>query len=126
MPDELKDISDRIAALEIRDTQLEAQLRLHDKRISDIEKMQTGIIDIRLMIERLSMGNDQLQKSVESLVARLEKLDAKVGQRMDSLEKRFDAHEKAPAEKWDKASWLIITLIIGGIVGWIINTVIPK
>lgn len=118
MPDE-KDIAERIAAID-------AQLRLHDKRISDIEKTQTGIIDIRLMIERLSMGNDQLQKSIESMAARIEKLDAKVGQRMDSLEKRLDAHEKAPAEKWEKAVWLVLTLIIGGIVGWIINTVIPK
>lgn len=115
------DVAKIISELERKCAFLDERSKSHEERLQALEKTQAGILDIRLMIERLSMGSEQLQKSFEALNARLDRLDEKVGTRMTSIEKRLDNHEKAPGEKWEKASWLVITLIIGGVVGYLIN-----
>lgn len=126
-PDEVAKL---IADLERRSAQQEERLKSHEERLRDIEKTQAGILDIRLMLERLSvgnaMGNEQVQKSIEGINTRLDKMDARHEERMASIEKRLDAQEKAPGQKWEKASWLIVTLIIGAVVGWVLNLWIPK
>ena len=120
-----EDISKAISNLEQSFALLEQRSKSHDERLLTLEKTQAGILDIRLMIERLSMGNEQNQKSFDALNARLDRMDDKIGARMANIEKRLDAHEKAPGEKWEKASWQITILIIGGVVGYLINLIIP-
>ena len=120
-----EDVAKAISTLEQKCALLDERSKSHEERLQALEKTQAGILDIRLMIERLSMGNEQNQKSFDALNARLDRMDDKIGARMANIEKRLDAHEKAPGEKWEKASWQITILIIGGVVGYLINLIIP-
>ena len=120
-----EDVTKAISNLEQSFALLEQRSKSHDERLLTLEKTQAGILDIRLMIERLSMGNEQNQKSFDALNARLDRMDDKIGARMANIEKRLDAHEKAPGEKWESSKWLVFTAILGAIVGYLIKLFVP-
>lgn len=117
----LDEIRDKVLALELRAEKEEERHRGLDARLEALERTQAGILDLRLLIERLTMGNESSQKSFADLNARLDKLDAKLEERMTSLEKRIDTHEKEPGKKWEKLSWLVLSLVVGGAIGYFIN-----
>lgn len=115
----VEEIRDRVIALEKRAEREEERHVFMESRLKILEKTQDGVQDIRLMIERLTMGTEQTKQSFSDLNARLDKLDKRLADRISDLDKRLDAHEKQPGEKWEKAKWAVFTLVLGAAFGYI-------
>lgn len=115
----VEEIRDRVIALEKRAEREEERYVFMESRLKVLEKTQDGVQDIRLMIERLTMGTDQTKQSFSDLNARLDKLDKRLADRISDLDKRLDTHEKQPGEKWEKAKWAVFTLVLGAAFGYI-------
>jgi len=65
----IEEIRDRVIALEKRAEREEERHRFLEDRLIILEKTQTGVQDIRLMIERLAMGSDNTKQSFSDLTA---------------------------------------------------------
>ena len=93
-----EDVAKAISTLEQKCALLDERSKSHEERLQALEKTQGGILDIRLMIERLSMGNEQNQKSFDALNARLDRMDDKIGARMETLRSAWMLMEKPPVK----------------------------
>lgn len=96
------------------------------------EFVRTDVFDARLarVDDENSRQNhrlDTLEKNGESLndlVVSVRELALSVKQMQEELKRqgqRLEAIEKEPADKWKKFTWLIVTAIAGGVVGWILS-----
>jgi len=119
----VEEIRDRVIALEQRTERLDERQAYIQDRLVILEKTQAGVQDIRLMIERLTTGSDNTKQSFSDLNIRLDKLDQKLAKKIEDIDNRLDAHVSEPAQKWDKAKWALGTLILGGVVGYLINVI---
>lgn len=121
----IEEIRDRVIALEMRAEREEERHVFLEKRLQILEQTQGGVQDIRLMIERLTMGSDNTKQSFSDLNARLDKLDAKLAKRIEEIDTKLEGHvtqqDKAPAEKWEKAKWVIVAAVITGVIGYFIG-----
>lgn len=121
----VEEIRDRVLALEQRTERLDERQAYIQDRLVILEKTQAGVQDIRLMIERLTMGSDNTKQSFSDLNARLDKLDAKLAKRIEEIDNKLEVHvtqqDKAPAEKWEKAKWVIVAAVITGVIGYFIG-----
>ncbi len=124
----IEEIRDRVIALEKRAEREEERHRFLEDRLIILEKTQAGIQDIRLMIERLTMGSDNTKQSFSDLNARLDKLDAKLAKRIEEIDNKLEGHitqqDKAPGEKWEKAKWVVVTGVISGVLGYLLKGVL--
>ena len=119
----VEEIRDRVIALEQRTERLDERQTYIQDRLVILEKTQAGVQDIRLMIERLTMGSDNTKQSFSDLNSRLDKLDQKLAKKIEDIDHRLDAHVSEPAQKWDKAKWALGMLILGGVVGYLIDMI---
>lgn len=121
----VEEIRDRVIALEMRAEREEERHVFLEKRLQILEQTQGGVQDIRLMIERLTMGSDNTKQSFSDLNARLDKLDNKLAKRIEEIDAKLEGHvtqqDKAPAEKWEKAKWVIVAAVITGVIGYFIG-----
>ena len=120
-----EEIRDRVIALEVRAEREEERHVFLEKRLQILEQTQGGVQDIRLMIERLTMGSDNTKQSFSDLNARLDKLDNKLAKRIEEIDAKLEGHvtqqDKVPAEKWEKAKWVIVAAVITGVIGYFIG-----
>lgn len=79
--------------------EMDAELKMHDRRLSSLEKAVENINAITVNIERLAVSMEQMNKELE-----------KQGTRLDKIEER-------PAKRWDT----VVSGIISGIVGILIG-----
>ena len=121
----IEEIRDRVIALEKRAEREDERHRYLEDRLIILEKTQAGVQDIRLMIERLSMGTDNTKKSFSDLNQRLDRLDEKLAKRIEEIDARLDTHEKEPAKKWESAKWVIVAAILTGVVSFALGRVLP-
>lgn len=121
----VEEIRDRVIALEMRAEREEERHVFLEKRLQILEQTQGGVQDIRLMIERLTMGSDNTKQSFSDLNARLDKLDSKLAKRIEEIDAKLEGHvtqqDKVPAEKWEKAKWVIVVAVITGVIGYFIG-----
>lgn len=121
----VEEIRDRVIALEMRAEREEERHVFLEKRLQILEQTQGGVQDIRLMIERLTMGSDNTKQSFSDLNARLDKLDNKLAKRIEEIDAKLEGHvtqqDKVPAEKWEKAKWVIVAAVITGVIGYFIG-----
>lgn len=117
----LDEIRERVMALEARAERYDERQLFMQERLVVLEKTQAGVQDIRLMMERLSMGNDYTKQSFADLNARLDKLDRKLADRIDEIDSRLEEHTKEPGMKWEKLKWMVVTAIATGLVGYFIG-----
>jgi len=124
----IEEIRDRVIALEKRAERENERHRFLEDRLIILEKTQAGIQDIRLMIERLTMGSDNTKQSFSDLNARLDKLDAKLAKRIEEIDNKLECHmtqqDKAPGEKWEKAKWVVVAGVISGVLGYLLKGVL--
>lgn len=118
-------IRDKVLALEQRAERLdERQVYIQD-RLAILEKTQAGIQDIRLMIERLTMGNDSTKQAFSDLNQRLDRLDQKLAKRIDEIDERLEGHMQQPAKRWEDLKWVIIVAVVTGIVSFTLGRILP-
>lgn len=120
----IDEIRDRVIALEKRADREEERHAYLEKRVEILEKTQGAVQDIRLMIERLTMGTENTKRSFDDLNARLDKLDKRLADRINEIDRRLDGHLTEPGEKWEKAKWAVFALVLGGVVTYLMTKIL--
>jgi hypothetical protein len=83
--------------------------RIHDedtRQNKRIEKLETDVKNnnnLIVVVERLANSIENMQREIRTQGEKIEIIESRDGQ------------------KWRNASWLIVTLIIGGVVGYILK-----
>lgn len=75
--------------------------------------------------ERLKKLEDVVEK-ISEIAASVQLLAQNVATMTKELErqgKRLEAIENEPADKWRKLTWLVITAVAGGIIGFLLSKV---
>lgn len=117
----IEEIRDRVLALEQRAERTDERQAFLQDRLTILEKTQAGVHDIRLMIERLTMGSDNTKQAFCDLNARLDKLDQKLSNRIEEIDNKLAAHTAEPGQKWESAKWVIVAAVITGVIGYFIG-----
>ncbi len=76
-----------------------------NQRLELLEKNGASLNDLVISVKELAMSVKQMQEELH-----------RQGDRLDAI-------EKEPADKWKKFTWLVITAIAGGVVGWILSRI---
>ena len=118
------EIRDKVLALEQRAERIDERAASFDQRLREVERTQSGILEIRILIERLSMSNESVKNSLGEMNGRLDRLEQTLTKRIQQVEQKIDVHEKEPAKKWADAKWAVGILILGGVVGYLINLIL--
>lgn len=72
-------------------------------RLDTLEKNGASLNDLVVSVKELAMSVKQMQEELK-----------RQGQRLDRI-------EEEPAEKWKKLTWLVVTGIVGAIVGFALS-----
>ena len=96
--------------------------------------VRTDIFDERL--KRVDDENTRQNKRIDKLEGALDKLNelassvqvmaqniATMTQELKRQSDRLEEIEKEPGEKWKKFTWLIVTAVAGGIIGFLLSKV---
>ena len=76
---------------------------------------------VRLMnVEETTREIRELTRSVQQIAEK----QNYIGEKIDSLSEKVEEFERAPREKWDKATWLIIATIITAITTTAVSAII--
>lgn len=118
------EIRDKVLALEQRAERVDERAASFDQRLREVERTQSGILEIRILIERLTMSNEGMKNSLGEMNSRLDRLEQTLTKRIQQVEQKIDVHEKEPARKWADAKWAVGILILGGVVGYLINVIL--
>ena len=118
------EIRDKVLALEQRAERVDERAASFDQRLREVERTQSGILEIRILIERLTMSNEGMKNSLGEMNNRLDRLEQSLTKRIQQVEQKMDVHEKEPAKKWADAKWAVGILILGGVVGYLINLIL--
>ena len=86
------------------------QITSLSSRVDKVERLQGDLTDIKISIERQTGNIDKLAETVKVMA-----------DKQQDHENRLDAMEQEPGEMWKQARWLIISTVIGAIIGAIIS-----
>lgn len=73
-------------------------------------------------IDKLEGALDKLNELASSVQVMAQNI-ATMTQELKRQSDRLEAIEKEPGEKWKKLTWLIVTAVAGGLVGWILSRI---
>ena len=76
-----------------------------NQRLELLEKNSASLNDLVVSVKELAMSVKQMQEELK-----------RQGQRLEAI-------EKEPGEKWKKFTWIIITAVAGGIIGFLLSKV---
>lgn len=76
-----------------------------NQRLELLEKNSASLNDLVVSVKELAMSVKQMQEELK-----------RQGQRLEAI-------EKEPGEKWKKLTWLIVTAVAGGIIGFLLSKV---
>ena len=76
-----------------------------NQRIELLEKNSASLNDLVVSVKELARSVKQMQEELK-----------RQGQRLEAI-------EKEPGEKWKKLTWLIVTAVAGGIIGFLLSKV---
>lgn len=86
------------------------------KRVDDENTRQNKRIDkLEGALDKLN----ELASSVQVMAQNIAAMTQELKRQSDRLEKI----EQEPADKWKKLTWLIVTAIAGGVIGWILSRI---
>ena len=74
-----------------------------NQRLELLEKNSASLNDLVVSVKELAMSVKQMQEELK-----------RQGQRLEAI-------EKEPAEKWKKFTWLIVTGIVGAVLGFALS-----
>mgnify|MGYP001075957400 FL=1 len=119
------EIRDKVLALEQRAERIDELAASFDQRLREVERTQSGILEIRILIERLSMSNESVKNSLGEMNGRLDRLEQTLTKRIQQVEQKIDVHEKEPAKKWADAKWILVAALLSGLVGYGLKALLP-
>ena len=121
----LEELTMQMTQIKERIARNEEKSEAMERRLKDVETSQSGITEIRILIERMNMSSESMKNSLADINSRLDKLDQKLSKRIELIEAKLAAQEQKPAEKWDKAKWIVVTAILTGVAGYLLKSILP-
>jgi chromosome segregation ATPase len=93
-----------------------------DRRLGLLEKAQDTLANVRISLTKLDSTTERIGEKLTDMKKTLDRIDDAAKTRHEELSRRVRALEDAPGKKWDKAVWLIISLVIGAVVGYFLQS----
>lgn len=93
-----------------------------DRRLGLLEKAQDMLANVRISLTKLDSTTERIGEKLTDMKKTLDRIDDDAKKRQEELSRRVRALEDAPGKKWDKAVWLIISLVIGAVVGYFLQS----
>jgi chromosome segregation ATPase len=93
-----------------------------DRRLGLLEKAQDTLANVRISLTKLDSTTERIGEKLTDMKKTLDRIDDDAQTRHEELSRRVRALEDAPGKKWDKAVWLIISLVIGAVVGYFLQS----
>lgn len=93
-----------------------------DRRLGLLEKAQDTLANVRISLTKLDSTTERIGEKLTDMKKTLDRIDDDAKKRHEELSRRVRALEDAPGKKWDKAVWLIISLVIGAVVGYFLQS----
>lgn len=97
-----------------RITAVEHRVNDHDRRLENVETLQLQLIE-------LNRQNAVMLENIETLRCDV----GNIKKTINEFDDRFRAYELEPATKWNKAVWIVISIlmsmVVGGIVGMLLR-----
>lgn len=118
---ELNEVCDRVMKNQQTIAGFEAWVKGIDHRVAALEKTGNMQIEVQLALRELSMSTKYFGEKLEDMKSALDKINDENKTQHDSLSNRIKKIEDQPAEKWNKASWIIIAAAISAAAGIIIG-----
>lgn len=107
-------------------TALDEWAQAMEKRVSVIEAANNVLTSVQITLTELSANYKFFGEKLSDMKQSLEEISRENKKQHDDLGIRIKKLEDQPAEKWNKATWSIITLTLGAIVGYILTFIVPK
>lgn len=93
-----------------------------DRRLGLLEKSQSTLTDVQISLTKMDSATERIGEKLTDMKKTLDRIDEDAKTRHEELSRRVRALEDAPGKKWDKAVWLIISLVIGAAVGYFLQS----
>lgn len=93
-----------------------------DRRLGLLEKSQSALTDVQISLTKMDSATERIGEKLTDMKKTLDRIDEDAKTRHEELSRRVRALEDAPGKKWDKAVWLIISLVIGAAVGYFLQS----
>lgn len=94
-----------LRANEQEHTSYNRRLHEHDEAIKELQRTQVQLANLTNAVNNLATGMSDLKTVVQA------------------VDKRVADMEKEPADKWKKASWKVVELLLAAAVGFLISYV---
>jgi len=122
---------DRTAASQV--AQLREQVQKIDRRLDTVERNASDLAKSVGALAEETAAQARWRRELELVAAREEERDKALYQRLDSIDKQIEEvreESRAAAKEvrgvWVRVQWIIITTVIGGIVGWLVMGRFPS
>lgn len=84
---------------------LEAEVKAAFKRIDEQKTLTDSVHSLALSVERLASAQNNMETKLTSVVRDVSEL------------------KERPAKRWDNTVWLVISAVVGAVVGYIIRVI---
>ncbi len=92
-----------------------------DRRLANLEEGQSTLTHVQITLAKLGADTERIGEKLTDMKKTLDKIDDDNKTRHEELSMRVRSIEAAPAKKWDKAVWLVITAFIGAAIGYFLK-----
>lgn len=92
-----------------------------DRRLAMLEEAQSTLTKVQISLTKLGSDTERIGEKLTDMKNTLDRIDKDNKTRHEELSKRVRALEDAPGRKWDKAVWIVASLLIGAAVTYLLN-----
>lgn len=121
---ELNEIRDKVLKLEMSNNNLDQWAIQTDKRIVELEKSRDLMSDVKIALAELRMSNKYFTDKLDELKASIERINTDNKEQHEAIGRRVKDIEDKPGKSWDKLLWLVAASVVGGVLGFLIKTIL--
>lgn len=92
-----------------------------DRRIGLLEASRDTLTKVQISLTQLDAATQRVGEIMNDMKKTLERIDDDNKKRYEELSRRVRALEDAPGKKWDKAVWIVASLLIGAAVSYFLK-----
>ena len=101
-------------------SRVDAEDDRQNHRIGELEKTVKEMNELTISVEKMAASMEYMAKEQTKQGQRLEIQD----QKLDRQNEKIDELKMLPAKKWDNLSWLIVSALVTGILGYILGMIL--
>lgn len=95
-----------------------------DRRVDALERGQSMLHQVELALTKLTETTRHFGEKLNDMKEAIEQISAENKAQHAAMNERIKKIEDAPGDKWNKVSIAVITTIIGGVIGYLVNNLL--